>query len=694
MTLRITALGVGHGDAFLLDWQGHGKGDRWTCLVDGGSSPRKICEHLRALKINRLDLLVGTHPDSDHIGGLTGLANQLEKIEAYWAPPLPAFERHLWLFGPNCKKAITRCRSVEESLKKMGTQIFYPVEGFSSSPFGPSGPRIHVLSPAARLVRHLITSDDVLWLFTSEVMPLGWMLEAEEEEVEQVADVMAIGRALASGALRPEDISDHLRLVRPINKEEKQLPQKWAGKLGIDPEYFGDSVLNNTSIVLWIEVPNDHSSHRVLLPGDQENWTYLIARHPRGLNADVFKAPHHGGRLYIEQDPAHDEVYSHVRPRVVLISTNGQHSLPRSSIRQAAIRWGAAILCTSDRTQETIVGAIGNEECCHKGMNCEKGTSQNVELTLDTSGIRSNKRSCHPGLGQLPGPVIEVRQHIVNPSPVLDHLAEHELRRHISWIQKKLREVHEQRKLNAAEMVPGSKPISDDQLISLAPDDYRTVLAAHLKVILAKGRDRGAFWAQSDGYRESKWDIYSFPTKCEINEYLESIGKKAIVLFPDAADKIHRDQDSLLTQLEINGLAKFMDASLHFPEALFREAFWPAVIAAFKNGSWHCFLRESYSDADVALSCCKDRKQFLLDLALKFPKDIENGWDRFKINDDLFPFNAPILIGGKIGERHDDIYSLRNECVKMLHKWLDNVVTIIDGEPLPIESNWEFKQLW
>ena len=36
---RITALGIDHGDAILLQWRG---GDReWTCLIDGGTYPRR-----------------------------------------------------------------------------------------------------------------------------------------------------------------------------------------------------------------------------------------------------------------------------------------------------------------------------------------------------------------------------------------------------------------------------------------------------------------------------------------------------------------------------------------------------------------------------------------------------------------------------------------------------------------------------
>jgi len=673
MELQVASLGVGHGDALLLRWRGAEKKECWTCLVDGGASPEILRDHIRDLGVNYLDLVVGTHPDSDHIGGLIGIAEHVQGIASYWAPPLPAFERHLWLFGKNCTEAIKRSRAVEDSLKPIGTEVLYPVEGYFSAPFGPSGPRIHVLSPAARLVRQLLTTDDVSWLFASEVMPLGWVLaETEEEDVEQAPDVAAIGRALATGALRPGDISDSLRREREARSEEKTLAKARSAQAGTAPEFFGDSVLNNTSIVCWLEIPTDHRTHRLILPGDQENWTYLLARNPRGLHADVLKAPHHGGRLYLEQQDAHEEVFSHIRPRVVLVSGNGRHGLPRGSIREAAIRWGAAVLCTSERTQETIVGPEVDSTCCHQALGCDGSVSHNVELTLDRLGIRSQRRSCHPGLGSLPGPVVEVRQHIVNPSAILDRLAEHELRRHVAWVRKRLRTIYEQRRKHAAEMVSGSEPVSDAQLLALAPEEYRPVLAAHLPTILSKGWERGAFWAQSDGaYRSARWSSHTNATDNEVQDYLGRLAGKVIVLFPNSVDHVHRDPDSLVTRLEICGLAGFADATLHFPVPTFRATFWPAVVDALKGPDWHCYVQGK----DAAFSPCADETKIFTALAMAFFKEKES-WRgdvdyEFELRSDTFPYAAPVLISGKAGKRYEERPFEPYECIRLLEEsWL------------------------
>ena len=56
-------------------------------------------------------------------------------------------------------------------------------------------------------------------------------------------------------------------------------------------------------------------------------------------------------------------------------------------------------------------------------------------------GITSPLPACHSGFGGEPGPVIEVRQHVVERSPVVQELFEHELLGHIRWVKKKLAEV-------------------------------------------------------------------------------------------------------------------------------------------------------------------------------------------------------------------------------------------------------------
>lgn len=69
--LRVTFIDVGQGDATLIEFP-HGK----TMLVDGGSGGLfnvgkiAVAPYLQERRIRKIDYLVGTHPQMDHMGGL------------------------------------------------------------------------------------------------------------------------------------------------------------------------------------------------------------------------------------------------------------------------------------------------------------------------------------------------------------------------------------------------------------------------------------------------------------------------------------------------------------------------------------------------------------------------------------------------------------------------------------------------
>ena len=68
--LRITFLDVGQGDAVLLRAP-----EGQTALVDAG--PRDVVPLLRQMGVERIDLLVATHPHADHIGGMAQVIESL-----------------------------------------------------------------------------------------------------------------------------------------------------------------------------------------------------------------------------------------------------------------------------------------------------------------------------------------------------------------------------------------------------------------------------------------------------------------------------------------------------------------------------------------------------------------------------------------------------------------------------------------
>lgn len=116
--------------------------------------------------------------------------------------------------------------------------------------------------------------------------------------------------------------------------------------------------------------------------------------------------------------------------RAALVSANGKHKLPRSDFRDAALRYGATPFCTSRRSREIVSGST-SEPCCQIQYACNSQAP--VSLSVSANSIEADDVAC--ARGNLSGvlPIIEVRQHVVEPSPILTTIAETEIRKHMDW---------------------------------------------------------------------------------------------------------------------------------------------------------------------------------------------------------------------------------------------------------------------
>jgi beta-lactamase superfamily II metal-dependent hydrolase len=76
-SLTVHFIDVGQGDAILVE-----VGDA-DILVDGGRSSPAVLSYLTARDVPDIDLMVATHPDADHIGGLDDVLAQYKVLEVW-----------------------------------------------------------------------------------------------------------------------------------------------------------------------------------------------------------------------------------------------------------------------------------------------------------------------------------------------------------------------------------------------------------------------------------------------------------------------------------------------------------------------------------------------------------------------------------------------------------------------------------
>lgn len=88
--LVVSFIYVGQGDSTLIECP-----DGQNILIDGGkrNAGPKVVEYLKERGVNRIDLLIATHPDADHVGGLPAVIKNFT-VKKFMDPGKPHTSRY------------------------------------------------------------------------------------------------------------------------------------------------------------------------------------------------------------------------------------------------------------------------------------------------------------------------------------------------------------------------------------------------------------------------------------------------------------------------------------------------------------------------------------------------------------------------------------------------------------------------
>ncbi|MCM2453440.1 ComEC/Rec2 family competence protein [Agrobacterium vitis] len=570
--LKLELVNVGHGDALVIQ-RIPKNGEPSTILIDGGPSAgaASVKATLAKIGVSELDLVVLTHCDADHVDGLLGYVKDKDTlpIRRYWGPCIPAFRRHQWLFAPRVFGGIDKAQELQDLLPPT-CAVSWPVEGATwTSP--DNGLLIRVISPAARLIERLLVADDSTSLFLEQPTPIGWLLADSQEDDDDDDLLSGLRLAIATGEITPDVIPPRPPIPDPPSQEDMK---REAFSNGVDPEFFGNSVLNDTSIVLLVEARIGVVTRRILLTGDLENFTYLMARYPMGLSCDIVKVPHHGSRSYVDRDIAYDAVWQWMRPRAALVSANGKHNLPRSEFRDAALRYGTTLFCTSRRQREIISGQM-NETCCHTQFGCR--SEANVALSVTASGIEADQTAC--ARGNLTGvmPVIEVRQHVVEPSPILSTMAETEIRKHTDWAVRWLRGIltDRQQRPSDAELPPVALNVMKQAAVGAG----RVGASVEMETILERAARSGRIWMPPRRHRGDERTVWVMPQVNDIADFKAWIDNFAVIQLAIEDRHAPSAPEELLYAADTDWIATRFSERFSYPKQMFDPAIWPIITA-------------------------------------------------------------------------------------------------------------------
>jgi len=144
--IEIHFIDVGQGDAILI------RGADAAVLIDGGERGSGVVAYIKRIGVQRLDVLVATHPHADHIGGLTDVLQALPVAEV-----ITNGQPHTTLTYERFLDAIIAAGAEYREVTR-GEQI--QVEGLTFHvlhPTSPSGTNLNEQSVVLRLDHHRIS---------------------------------------------------------------------------------------------------------------------------------------------------------------------------------------------------------------------------------------------------------------------------------------------------------------------------------------------------------------------------------------------------------------------------------------------------------------------------------------------------------------------------------------------------------
>ena len=174
LALAVHFIDVGQGDAILID-----SGDT-DILVDGGRTSANVLAYLQGQGIADIDLLVATHPDADHIGGLADVLAQYQVNE-------------IWVNGDTATSQTYQDFAAAVTVE--GATVREPTRGYTTQMDGLS---VAVLNPTPQRTGDSNEDSVVFRLTCGEVS----VLLTGDATSDSEASMLAAGLTLDSNVLK------------------------------------------------------------------------------------------------------------------------------------------------------------------------------------------------------------------------------------------------------------------------------------------------------------------------------------------------------------------------------------------------------------------------------------------------------------------------------------------------------------
>jgi beta-lactamase superfamily II metal-dependent hydrolase len=196
--MKVHFIDVGQADSILIQTP-----DGKNMVIDAGNNPdgKKVVSYLEEQGVKKIDVLIGTHPDGDHIGGLDTVIKAFDVGKIYM---------------PKVSKGTKTFKDVLSAIKNKGLKVTKPVAG-EDIELGKSV-EVKILAPNSEKYEDTNNYSIVVKLIygkTSFLLEGDAESQSEEEMLSQGYDLKANVLKVSHHGSRTSSIPDFLYAVSP-----------------------------------------------------------------------------------------------------------------------------------------------------------------------------------------------------------------------------------------------------------------------------------------------------------------------------------------------------------------------------------------------------------------------------------------------------------------------------------------------
>ena len=372
-----------NGDSTLVQYSDHFR--QTNVLIDCGIRRNVATQYLKKIGVKKIDLIIASHIDLDHIGGLGDVLSNID-VNELWVMNIDPFKRFIEYSGFVREKfhftqCFTQTHKSIVTAGKRNVKCASVYEGYNKK-IGPFF--LEILWPPVAFEEFLRDPRNIEKILrTSKGKTYRDFLEKGHLENGTETEILTERNRKEISSQQSAWVTEYSERIPEYHEEFLQENFNLASR----------GLLNNVSIVMRISCLAPSCPTPVfepltmLFPGDLEDWEYLLLKYSSYLETAILKIPHHGSHGVNFKGQS---LYKFLKPHLSLVFPYPQHRLPSQRVVNTLARNGL-VSCVSCKQ---AIGRLASDKCCCIANECIALNTAVYEITPHGFSVKNGQSIC------------------------------------------------------------------------------------------------------------------------------------------------------------------------------------------------------------------------------------------------------------------------------------------------------------